>query len=131
MIEKDAQNNLKPLVKIRFDELVKRASHLKIPGLCQWCKEKPVTRMFLTQHISGGLATVDFDCDTCHPMGGSPTVALKPSFYSPDVFRKYDKTGAKFLVDEIKRVYFGSSSCRLTQKRMENFFNDKDNFVHF
>lgn len=131
MIEKDAQYNLKPLVKKRFDDLVKRASHLKIPGLCPWCKLRPVTRMFLVQHISGGLARVDFDCEECHPMGGSPALPLKPSFYSPDVFRKYDKTGSKFLVDEIKRVYFGSSSYRLTQKRLEDFFNDRDNFVNF
>jgi hypothetical protein len=54
-----------------------------------------------------------------------------PSFYTPDYFRGYDKTGAKILISEVKHAYFGSGSARLTQKRMEEFFNNPANFVSF
>lgn len=117
--------------KRRFDDLVRRAKHLRIPGLCSWCKKKPITRMFLTKHISGGLARVDFDCDVCYPGGGSPTASLEPSFFTPDYYRNYDKMGAKFMIDSIKHAYFNDSSYKMTQKRMEDFFNNPQNFTQF
>ena len=118
-------------VKERFDQLVRRASHLRIPGLCPWCKERPVTRMFLTHPRGGGLAAVTFDCDVCEPLGGSTSVECIPSFYTPDHFRSYDKTGAEIMIAAIKYAYFGSSSARMTQKRMEDFFDDPNNFVAY
>jgi hypothetical protein len=120
-----------PSMKVRFTELVRRASNLIIPGLCPWCKKKPITRMFLTKHTSGGLARVDFDCEDCQPLGSSQTAYFKASFFSPDYFRNYDKFGAKELTKAIKFAYFGESSYRMTQKRMEDFFNNKSNFVDF
>ncbi len=116
----------------RFNELYRRASLLKIPGLCTWCKKRPITRMFLTEHpSSGGLVGVAFDCDSCAPQGSSYSIACKPAFFPPNIFRNYDKMGGRFLVKAIKRAYFKNSSCRMTQKRMESFFNDPKNFVNF
>ncbi|MEW6675438.1 MAG: hypothetical protein AB1348_05480 [Nitrospirota bacterium] len=92
---------------------------MKIPGLCPWCNKRPVTRMFLTLHISRGLGRVDFDCDKCSPGGGSLSMPLKPAFFTPDYYRNYDKTGAKFLIDAIKYAYFKNSSIRMTQKKKE------------
>lgn len=115
----------------RFDQLVRRAQHLRIPGRCPWCGERPITRMFWTEHTSGGLAVVNFDCDECHPTGGSLSVPSVPSFYTPDLFRRYDKFGAYLLIREIKRAYFGDPSYRMTQRRMEAFFDDSSNFVNF
>ncbi len=124
--------------KLRADEqqrlqtLIRRARHLRIPGTCTWCKDdKPVTRMFLTQHTSGGLARVDFDCENCTYGGGSRSIALKPGFYTPDIYRGYDKTGGKFLVQAIKYAFFGDESYRITKKRAEDFFNNPQNFVNF
>ena len=44
MIDKDAVKNLKGATRNRFDQLVRRAMHLVIPGKCRHCN-KPVTRM--------------------------------------------------------------------------------------
>ncbi len=87
--------------------------------------------MFSTLHISGGLARVDFDCEVCEPMGGSLSMPSVPSFYTPDLFRNYDKTGAAIMISAIKHAYFGSSSARMNQKRLEEFFDDPANFVSF
>jgi hypothetical protein len=112
-----------------FDALTAKARNLKIPRPCVWCKgERPVTRMFVTRHISRGAACVDFDCDECKPMGGSMHVALPPGFFTPDIFRSYDKTGGRFLVEAIKREFFGDKSYRMTKKRVEEFWNDASNF---
>lgn len=87
--------------------------------------------MFLTLHISGGLGRVDFDCDECEPGGSSVSVPLTPSFFTPDYYRNYDKTGARFLIDAIKWAYYRNSSERMTQQKMEDFFNNPNNFVNF
>jgi hypothetical protein len=112
-----------------FEALIRKASHIRIPGICSWCRQEPVTRMFLTVHTSGGLACVDFDCDNCAPEGRG-SVALPPGFWTPDFFRNYDKTGAKFLVDAIKSRMFGSRSHRMTEKRITEFWSNNDNFVN-
>ena len=120
---------LRGAVRARFEQLVQRASPLRIPGLCPWCNTRPITRMFSTLHISGGLAGVSFDCDECEAQGGSLSTPSVPSFYTPDRFRSYDKTGADIMIGAIKHAYFGSRSARMTQKRMEEFFDNPDNFV--
>lgn len=130
MIDDGAVKNLSPAARSRFDDLVRRASHLAVPGTCEQCRRAPVSRMFLTQHSSGGLARIDFYCDACKYEGGSLSFAAKPAFYTPDFYRSYDKTGGRFLVNAIKRAYFGSSGSRMTQKRMEEFFNNPSNFVN-
>jgi hypothetical protein len=128
MIDNDAQKNLKGGSQARFNQLVKRARHLAIPGTCRHCTN-PISRMSLTEHISGGLAVVHFFCSNCHHDGGSFSVLTRPSFYTPDFFRNYDKTGAKFLVDAIKWAYYGKK-VRMTQAKMEEFFNNPSNFVN-
>lgn len=132
MIDNDiASQRLHGAARARFEDLVRRAQHLRVPGMCTWCKKKPITRMFLTIHISGGLARVDFDCDTCAPGGGSLTTALRPGFFTPDLYRSYDKTGAKFMIRRIKHTYFGDVFFRMTQQRLEEFFDNPNNFVNF
>jgi hypothetical protein len=110
-------------------QLHRRASHLKIPGTCIFCKKKPNSVMIMVCHSTGGLTSIDFDCEDCRPPGGG-WVAMTPSFYTPDIFRNYDKTGGKFLVHSIKHAYFGNSSHRMTAKRLEKFWGNDDNFVN-
>lgn len=128
MINKGAIDKLTGLARNRLDDLVRRASHLKIPGRCRHCT-RPISRMSLTEHPSGGLAVVDFFCGKCRH-DGSSSVLVRPAFYTPDFFKPYDKTGAKFLVNEIKSAYFGKKQ-RMTQARMEEFFDNPNNFVTF
>jgi hypothetical protein len=123
----DAQGNFKGGARARLDLLVRRAKHLAIPGKCVHCSE-PVSRMSLTEHPIGGIARVDFFCSKCHH-DGSDSVLTEPSFYTPDIFRNYDKIGAKFLVAAIKSAYFGAK-VRMTQKKMEEFFDNPDNFIN-
>ena len=111
----------------RFVELAKKAKRLKIPGVCPWCRKRPVDRMLLVRHTSGGLARADFDCDVC-AKEVPDAIQMPPGFFTPDAFRSYDKTGGKFMVQAIKRAYFGSSSHRMTQKRLEEFFDTEGNF---
>ena len=54
---------------------------------------------------------------------------LIPSFLQGDYFRNYDKTGNKFLIRAIKLAYFGSSSIKMSRERMEEFFDNPDNFM--
>lgn len=131
MIANNADKNLHGAARQRFDDLVRRARHLRVPGKCWQCRSRPIARMFLTRHISGGLGRVDFFCDTCKYEGGSPSYSTTPAFYTPDFFRDYDKTGGRFLVDEIKCAYFGNSKHRMTQSRMEEFFDTPGNFINF
>ena len=127
MIKEGAEKNLTVAAQARFAKLVQRAKHLAIPGKCRHCS-KPVSRMSLMEHPSGGLARVDFFCDTCsHSSRGS--ALMTPAFYTPDLFRGYDKLGAKFLVSAIKSAYYGSR-VRMTQAKMEQFFNDPSHFVN-
>ncbi len=115
----------------RFDDLIRRASNLKIPGPCPWCKKLPVTRMFMTIHISGGLACVGFDCNRCEYDGGSKSIPVKPSFLQSEIFRRYDKTGGKILVEAIKYAYFKDKSYKMTKDRADEFFDTPTNFLVF
>jgi hypothetical protein len=128
MIEEGAEERLKGATRDRFDQLVRRARHLAVPGKCRHCSKR-ISRMSLTEHPSGGLAVVDFFCDTCSHEGGSRSVLTIPAFYTPDLFRGYDKIGARFLVDAIKYAYFGPR-VRMTQKKMEEFFDEPSHFVN-
>lgn len=134
MLEKDVDKDttkFTPNERLRLETLVRRARHLRIPGKCSWCNKKPITRMFLTEHPSGGLARVDFDCDDCYPMGSSNTSALRPSFFTPDYYKNYDKFGASELISAIKDAYYKDVTFRMTQKRLEEFFNNPEHFVSF
>lgn len=128
MIDNGAEKRLNDPTRSRFEKLIRRARHLAIPGHCGHCSQ-PVARMSLTKHISGGLARVDFFCNVCHHDGGSLSILTTPAFYTPDFFRNYDKLGGSFLVDAIKYRYFGDNA-RMTQARMEKFFDDPSNFVN-
>ena len=127
MIAEDATKNLRGPARARFDQLVRRAKHLAIPGKCKHCN-RAVSRMSVSEHPSGGLARVDFFCDACD-LGGSRSFLTIPSFYTPDFFRNYDKLGGKFLSDAIKQAYYGPK-VRMTQAKMEEFFDDPNNFVN-
>ena len=128
MIDQGANKNLRGAARTRFDQLVRRARHLAVPGKCLHCS-KPISRMSLIEHSSGGLARIDFFCDTCHHSGGTPSFLTTPAFYTPDFFRFYDKLGGKFLVDAIKHAYYGKK-VRMTQTKMEEFFNEPSNFIN-
>jgi hypothetical protein len=56
---------------------------------------------------------------------------MRPGFFTPDLYRSYDKTGARFMVRSIKHAYFGDVSHRMTQARLEAFFDNPTNFVNF
>jgi len=125
MIDKGANMNVKGAARTRFDQLVRRARHLAIPGKCRHC-DKPVSRMSLIE--SGGLARVDFFCDRCHHDSGSYLLATA-AFYTPDFFKNYDRLGGKIVVDAIKWAYY-RTKVRMTQRKMEEFFNEPSHFLN-
>jgi hypothetical protein len=127
MIQKGVEDRLRGAARQRFDQLVRRARHLAVPGHCRHCP-KPISRMSLTEHPSGGLARVDFFCDTCQHSGTRSLLTI-PAFYTPDVFKGYDKLGGRILVDAIKFAYYGPH-VRMTQATMEDFLNDPGHFVN-
>jgi hypothetical protein len=43
--------------------------------------------------------------------------------------KTYDKGGNKKLIRGFRRLYFGSASARMTERRCEAFFDNDDNFV--
>jgi hypothetical protein len=128
MIDEGADEKLKGAARARFDQLVRRAKHLAVPGTCRLCS-KPISRMSLTEYSGGGLARVDFCCDEYHQIRGSPSLLTTPSFYTPDFFKPYDKFGGMLLVDRIKYAFFGKK-VRMTQGKMEEFFDEPSNFVN-
>jgi hypothetical protein len=117
--------------KGRFEKLVKRASHLKIPGLCKWCESRPITRMFYTVNRNRKVTKIDFDCGVCEPDGSSLSIPFAPSFFPPDCGIRFDKTASKLLIRSLREAYFESTSVKLTQRRLEEFFDDPGNFVDF
>lgn len=107
---------------VYFSELYGRASSLA--GTCNYCKERPVTRMGLTSRDQvGTLGLVDFYCDECEYLGGSRTRYNQPSFFLP---YRLPRCAHLMVSDAVKLNYIGSGS--LTQKRMEAFFRDDANF---
>jgi hypothetical protein len=130
MVDSGAVGKLEAAARSRFEDLLRRARHLRVPGRCARC-EQPITRMFLTRHQGGGLADVGFFCDAHGPEGNAFGVMARPSFYTPDIFKDYDKRGGQVLVRAIKQAYFGAKPPRMTQRVMERFFDDPLNFANF
>lgn len=111
--------------------IIRRASHLKIPGYCTWCNDKrPATRMFMTKTYNETLARVDFDCDRCEYEGGSLSIPITPGFKGSDIFKKFDKKGGEILANAIKYAYFGDKKKRLNKNVLEAFWTNEDNFVN-
>jgi hypothetical protein len=128
MIEEGADKYLKEAARARFEQLVRRAKHLAVSGKCRHCY-RPISRMSLMEYSGGGLARVDFFCDKCEHSGSALYVLAKPAFYTPDLFKSYDKFGGRSLVHAIKCAYYGKN-VRMTQKKMEEFFDEPSNFVN-
>ena len=120
-----------PEARARFEELERRASHLRIPGYCAWCAERPITRIFLTFNTRKRMMHVHFDCDRCRPEGSSYSQPFLPSLFVLDDLAYHHDSDMKVFVAAIKRAYFGKTSVKLTQKRLEEFFDDPDNFVNY
>lgn len=112
----------------RMHEILPRADLLRIPQLCPVCRLFFVTRMWLIRGLDGGLVKVEFTCEQCEYDGGLHAVWRRPSFFKSDIFRNYDKQGAKVLIHSIKQAYFGTKSKHLNQAQMEHFFNQIQNF---
>lgn len=123
-------NNIVPSnMPEHFEEVLIRADNLAIPGICLWCKVRPITRLCLHRHrASGGIGAVGFDCDECQPTNNGWTM-MRPSFLAVSYYKSYDKTGGEILVNAIKAVYFGSSHHRITEKRAQEFFENPTNFT--
>ena len=109
-----------------FDELVAKASHLKVPGECRYCRRNPITRMALFEHPSGGLADVEFFCADCEPQSGQ-YLMVRPSLLVSEHLKSYDKLGGKFLVNTVRHAYELPKVLR--QPDMERFFATKANFT--
>lgn len=130
MVESGAVEKLEGVARSRFEDLLRRARHLCVPGQCARC-DKPITRMLLTRRQGGGLADVSFFCDAHGREGNARGVMVRPSFYTPDIFKDYDKRGGQILVRAIKHAHFGARPPRMTQREMERFFDDPSHFVNF
>lgn len=115
-------------VKERLRTICHLADNLLIPGGCAGECGRPVSRMLLVKGMSGHLVKVEFVCDHCNHDGGLRSVACRPSLFHSEVFRDYDKAGAKVLVEAIWRAYNGPDAKNRTPQRMERFFADRRNF---
>lgn len=49
--------------------------------------------------------------------------------YFPRGLCRYDKSGYKLMIRDIKFIYFGNRSYYMTRRRCEEFFDNDDNFV--
>jgi len=88
--------------------------------------------MFFTLDRRGKVTGINFDCNVCRPDGSSLSLPLTPSFFPPpDSVINYDKTAFKILLDAIRQVYFGGTSVKLTQGRLEEFFDNHQYFINF
>ena len=106
-----------------FAELHRRASHLT--GLCPQCGERRIEYIGLTRlYGTGTLGNVDFYCDDCDYLGGSPIGYYPASFFHPYPIPKCEQLRITGL---IKDHYIGSGN--LTQQRMEKFFGTDQYFV--
>ena len=130
MVDSGAVVKLEVTARSRFEDLLRRARHLRLPGQCARC-DQPITRMFLTPRREGGLAEALFFCDAHGRDDNASGIMARPSFYTPDVFKDYDKRGGQVLIRAIKYAYFGAKPPRMTQREMERFFDDPSHFVNF
>jgi len=128
MIDKNAARKFNRRVRDSFEYLVRRAMNLAVPGKCRHC-DRPISLMGLTKDKSGRLVQVEFLCDKCPGTGGSRSLLTTPAFFIPDSFNSYDKGGEKVLVESIKHAFYGKK-VRMTQEKMEEFFDEPSNFVN-
>ncbi len=131
MIREKVSNDFSPKLRERFEMLVQRASHLKLPGTCSNCHKMSITKMALNWHIQGGVSHVDLLCDSCKPFESRFYDAFNPTLLIVGLVKGSDKLSQTIILDHIKRAYFTSTSHRLTQKRLEEFFDDPNNFAIF
>ena len=124
----DAKARLKPATVDRLDFIVKRAQHLKVPKFCACCQRQPVTRMWMTCGRTGHLTNVEFIGDCCTYDGATAVYSCEPSFFHSDIFRRYDKKGAKALTGAIRTAFFSPKMKRMSQKRAAAFFDTNRNF---
>jgi len=107
-----------------FEELYQRATHLS--GTCRRCKERPITRMGLTTSFKNHeLLAVGFYCDECEYRGGAATGYYPPAFFVEAY--TLEPGEQKMVINEVRRHYIGTDG-NLTQKKMEMFFHNDENF---
>ena len=70
-----------------------------------------------------------FTCGLCEPMERLFSEPMIPSFLRGDYFRNYDKTENQILLKAIKLAYWGNPSIKMNQDRMEELFDNLDNFI--
>ena len=106
------------------EELYAKAIAIKVPQI----------------HKEGTLAEYHFQ-DSDHSFVGMYLVSKEelpcPRSYRLEVIdmsvpwkhKNYDKQGYKNLLVSLRHNLFGSTSCKMTKKRCEEFFSNDDNFV--
>ena len=104
------------------------AIRLRLPCRCARCPT-PAEEMLLFESRTHRLGKVEFVCRACAAQAGPDAYAQSPSFFGSRAFHDYDKRGGRMIVAAIKRVYFGSSSYRMTARRMAAFFDNPENFL--
>jgi len=110
--------------EVYFNELYRRTDDLA--GVCPWCKQRPITRMGLVYGYNWqSLSSAAFACDECGYPGGAPCAYVPPSFFPPGA--ELSKPEHRIIVGAIKHQFIGDG--RLTQKKMEEFFQTDAYFV--
>ena len=82
--------------------------------------------MGISTHQSGALGCVNLYCDECEYTGGSDTDYYEPSFFMPYEAPRCEQ---RRLTEYVKNRYVGPYG-RLTQAKMEEFFQNDEHFVY-
>lgn len=107
-----------------FDELVRRASALR--GMCRWCRAQRITRLGITSFLAGGPDHIGFYCGRCEYGEHS-----RPFYGAASFFVEYENVPERTqrrVTRYIQHRYIGKG--RLTQAKMEDFFQNDDLFVY-
>jgi hypothetical protein len=129
MVEEGATENMGSEGQSYFEGLFYKAQNLKVPGQCHYCSS-PISRMMVTRaHRERKIGKIWFTCSEHIFRTEGTMYEGPPSLCPPGVYTRYDKKGQKIVLSAFKQAFFGSAKYRLTQKRMEAFFNAPDNFT--
>lgn len=132
-LREGVHRRLAPPAQQRLGRLIVRADSLAIPTPCRECGLRPVRCMVLIAAgtTTGGLAKVSFSCGQCRPPDSTNYSFARPTLLVTDLSNAYDKMGAEILIRAVKRAYWGDPGYRMTQGRLEAFFDNPDNFLRF
>lgn len=113
----------------KFNRLEAKARRMKVRKLCDLCKKNLATQMAIISDGNKRLLAVKFICPRADHKMPEGALVGPVSLLAWNRFKNGDKKGAARVVREISSALMGDNLLDATQKELELFFANDDNFT--